>query len=466
MNSRIQIQYNVSSNTLIGDLSIKQILNEIKNGGDNLTKILRARKEGKGTPEYTRIKEKQLPSFIFNFTFADNTLWNDNIIQSTGLMYLDIDGFESYKELTSIKEELQSIPFIYAIWESLSQTGLGILIKVDGLTKDNYDYYKTYILNEYGYYSWDKNAFKKTQKTVLSYDEDLYLNEDAIALSYDDVSDYSDKVSLVPNITSIKERVFGTNDTFQDEHYTLKPQYINRKKLKMSTEPNFNTDEQYIIHEDKVPVNRIMINKNKIGEGHTNTMLSLMAVKVVDINDIQEDQIPLLIHTLKDLNRKGFKKQLSEPEITKIAYGAFKRKGEHKYQLDLKKVTFNSYAEMSVEEKMIIGREAGRKGKKDATFQKLIEHYTPAITQKELAEATGKGIATVKRHWKELKNTINMMEEAIADTNTTIDDTSIQEPLKVVYNDYEEELIIYINPEILYKPFVNFSRVTRYLEAA
>jgi hypothetical protein len=151
MKSRIQIQHNVSSNTLIGDLPIKQILKEIKNGGDNLSKILKARNEGKGTLEYTKIKEKQLPSFIFNFTFTDNHLCNNNIIKSTGLMYLDIDGFTSYKELFRIKEELQSIPFIYAIWESLSQTGLSILIRVEGLTESNYDCFKAYIMNEYGY---------------------------------------------------------------------------------------------------------------------------------------------------------------------------------------------------------------------------------------------------------------------------------------------------------------------------
>lgn len=82
--------------------------------------------------EYDLIK-RQLPCFTLNFSFRDRKL-NSNIDEPTGFIYIDVDG------ITDIDF---SNEYIFASWLSLSETGRGILVKVDGLTLENF---KDYLL--------------------------------------------------------------------------------------------------------------------------------------------------------------------------------------------------------------------------------------------------------------------------------------------------------------------------------
>lgn len=467
MKIQIQTQECVSSNQ-INDItiSIEQVLDLIETGSTitNQLHIATAREHGKGTVEYTRIKTHKLPSFLFNFNFGNGSLANKNIISSTGLFYADIDNVGS-GQIEHLKEELSNIPYVLAVWKSLSENGLSVLFKVSGLDTNNYNEFKDYILNTYTQFNWDLNAFKKIQKTVLSYDYNLYRNLDCKSLSYSTVKNsvYINNPPFTINIDTIKEKVFIVNGGLQNnkEHYTLKPQYINKKKLKTSTEANFNTDEVYIIHTDKVLVNRIYLTKQKVQDGNTNSIMSLWAVKLVDINDLNEEDLPVLLVTLQSLNLKGCQKKLDEKELTKIAISALKRKGQHQYELYEKKVTFNSVAGFSVSEKMDIGRKAGKQSQKNKTLTTLKENYKTGMTAKALSEITGKGLRTIERYWKELKESVQPEITSI-ESNTAIikqiqpkDDISIQNTPECSIS----ELYVYVNPDIIDKSEVAFTRV-------
>lgn len=108
-------------------LAIEDVLQIIKNGDEHLHIINTARFYGKGSTIYDNIKTNLLPSFRFNFLFEDSAS-NKNIISSTGLIYLDVDGVDS----------IPTNDYIFASWKSLSNTGFGLLVKVDNLTLDNY----------------------------------------------------------------------------------------------------------------------------------------------------------------------------------------------------------------------------------------------------------------------------------------------------------------------------------------
>jgi hypothetical protein len=86
VNYTISQYKNVKSPTIERLTSLEEILFSIKNGDVNLEQILIARKAGKGSEEYSRIKTEVLPTFRFNFMFAI-TANNANITAPTGLIY-------------------------------------------------------------------------------------------------------------------------------------------------------------------------------------------------------------------------------------------------------------------------------------------------------------------------------------------------------------------------------------------
>ncbi|KFF75994.1 hypothetical protein HX13_01160 [Chryseobacterium sp. P1-3] len=152
-----------------GEIDIYDFLDRVKNPDVNIkNRIEQARScHSFDKRKYTLIKE-QLPCFTLNFSFRERKS-NNNIKEPTGFIYIDVDE--------KIDIDLSN-EYIFASWLSLSGTGRGILVKVDGLTKENIKY----VFNELSLIlkvPSDKRAVKATQFCVHSYDEDLYYNEDS-----------------------------------------------------------------------------------------------------------------------------------------------------------------------------------------------------------------------------------------------------------------------------------------------
>ena len=162
------------SSTVLGNITIDEFLNTIKEGNDSLDNIKEARlyySEDKGT--YNQIKTTKLPSYTLNFTF-NKVRRNNEIISSTGFIYLDVDG------CTVIDT---SNPLIFATWLSLSGTGRGILVQTKNINLKNFVYSYDAITKELGIAS-DIGARKPTQINVLSYDPDLYTNYESKVWEY------------------------------------------------------------------------------------------------------------------------------------------------------------------------------------------------------------------------------------------------------------------------------------------
>lgn len=83
----------------------------------------------KGTDEYENYKSKTI-TWTPNGTFSEYRR-KDCLINLSGFIYLDIDTDIDTKSLTAI-------PYVYAIWESFSGEGYGLLIKVTGINLYNY----------------------------------------------------------------------------------------------------------------------------------------------------------------------------------------------------------------------------------------------------------------------------------------------------------------------------------------
>lgn len=212
-------------------IQIEDWLALIKNS-QHTPQIEAARLLGKSNPIYKTIKES-LPAATLNFSFH-NSRKNSDICCSTGFFYIDFDT-QSREEAESLKLDLSNNPHIYAAWLSLSQLGIGALIKVEGITLDNFRSAYKQIAQELGI-EFDPMAVKATQANVISSDPQIYINTNSIPK----------KVSSINNKT--KTTILYLEDTFLPEFEV--PEFIitesDRVRFNLKvTLPTYNSDCDY-----------------------------------------------------------------------------------------------------------------------------------------------------------------------------------------------------------------------------
>ncbi|MGU3375092.1 BT4734/BF3469 family protein [Chryseobacterium sp. M5A1_1a] len=145
-----------------------------------------ARTLERGSEEYKKIKISKLPAITINFNFSDNYIVGKNVTESTGYLYIDVDG------MTEQDLEINTT-YVCAYWRSLSNTGLTLVVKVDGLTPDNFKIATQEIANALDL-PFDKRAISIDRLTVLSYDPNAYYNDNVEVFSIVELLAGSDMV--------------------------------------------------------------------------------------------------------------------------------------------------------------------------------------------------------------------------------------------------------------------------------
>lgn len=117
------------------------------------------------------------PNFLYRNTHEDI-----NIIRPTGLLYIDIDPKKG--QPFDFDPKILDKSKIYSYFKTFSGIGYGILVKVEGLTKENFKDTFHAICQDLGISQYfDKNARKASQYLALSYDPDVYFNPDSFLFS-------------------------------------------------------------------------------------------------------------------------------------------------------------------------------------------------------------------------------------------------------------------------------------------
>lgn len=152
---------------------VNVILERIKDGATkDLVKKIRAEKR---KPERNELK-KMLPAICFSGTFnkrADNAL-----IEHSGLICLDFDGYQKQKELLQDKENLSKNKYVYSVFISPSGNGLKVLVKIPADAENHTNYFNS--LEKY----FNSPYFDKTSKNISrvcyeSYDPLIHVNENS-----------------------------------------------------------------------------------------------------------------------------------------------------------------------------------------------------------------------------------------------------------------------------------------------
>ena len=152
---------------------VHSILDRIREGATKeLVKKIRAEKV---KAERNELK-KQLPAICFSGKF--NKREDKCLIEHSGLICLDFDGYEKQKMLLQDKEMLSKNKFVFAVFISPSGNGLKVLVKIPADPDNHTNYFNS--LEKY----FDSQYFDKTCKNVSrvcyeSYDPLIHINENS-----------------------------------------------------------------------------------------------------------------------------------------------------------------------------------------------------------------------------------------------------------------------------------------------
>lgn len=149
------------------------ILGRIKSGASKeLVKKIRSEKR---KAERNELKKK-LPAVCFSGKFTKRA--DSYLVEHSGLICLDFDGYTKSKDLLEDKENLSKNKFVYSVFISPSGNGLKVLVKIPADSDNHINYFNS--LEKY----FNSEYFDKTSKNVSrvcyeSYDPLIHINENS-----------------------------------------------------------------------------------------------------------------------------------------------------------------------------------------------------------------------------------------------------------------------------------------------
>jgi len=150
-----------------------QILERIKNGASKeLVKKIRLEKNKSERNEM----KKMLPSICFSGTF--NKRADTSIIEHSGLVCLDFDGYEKQKDLLQDKEMLTKNKYVFSVFISPSGNGLKVLVKIPKEIDNHINYFNS--LEKHFNSTYFDNTSKNISRVCYeSYDPLIHINENS-----------------------------------------------------------------------------------------------------------------------------------------------------------------------------------------------------------------------------------------------------------------------------------------------
>ena len=200
------------SKTVDETKSLDDIFNVIKTSGyiagcrnlKEYTEIGRKLLNEGNAPAYKMFKESRMPAIMTNALFEKGRKSTDpHSFQEVQYVMFDIDKMEDVVLwLEDLHENPSKYDMFYAAYISLSGNGLHILVAVRGLTDENFkDCYK-YIASEieiHYHLSVDMICCDIARLCILSYDPNIFINEQAEVLDAQEIMNTLKMFELIPD---------------------------------------------------------------------------------------------------------------------------------------------------------------------------------------------------------------------------------------------------------------------------
>ena len=174
------------------------ILERIKDGAGATKDLVKRIRLEKRKPERQELK-KQLPAICFSGTFNKRT--DASLIEHSGLICLDFDGYDKQKELLQDKESLSKNKYVFSVFISPSGNGLKVLVKIPADAENHTMYFNSlekYFASPY----FDKTSKNISRVCYESYDPLISINENSSIWDtieepeYTEVSKTRDKATI------------------------------------------------------------------------------------------------------------------------------------------------------------------------------------------------------------------------------------------------------------------------------
>lgn len=125
--------------------------------------------------------KKKLPAICFSGEFSER---NDNsLINHSGLICLDFDGYKSDSDLKSFREALEFDKYVMSAFISPSGRGLKVLVKIPESEGDHKKYFDT-LQDYFGVPEFDVTSKNISRVCYVSHDPDIYVRKDSAVWEY------------------------------------------------------------------------------------------------------------------------------------------------------------------------------------------------------------------------------------------------------------------------------------------
>ena len=151
------------------------ILERIKDGAGATKDLVKKIRLEKRKPERQELK-KQLPAICFSGTFNKRT--DASLIEHSGLICLDFDGYTKQKELLQDKESLSKNKYVFSVFISPSGNGLKVLVKIPA-DAENHTMYFNSLEKHFNSPYFDKTSKNLSRVCYESYDPLIAINENS-----------------------------------------------------------------------------------------------------------------------------------------------------------------------------------------------------------------------------------------------------------------------------------------------
>ena len=162
-------------------ISLVEALEGIKTGRwqDGVLDVRERLKTAETKADRSAIK-KQVPNFTVSGTFGNRK--DDSLIKHSGYIAIDLDYVD---ELPAVRQKLQTDRYVYAMFASISGKGLCVIMRIDGSQhKDEFARISAYFQDVYNL-EVDQSAKNVSRTRYVSYDPELWLNEEAIPFDWE-----------------------------------------------------------------------------------------------------------------------------------------------------------------------------------------------------------------------------------------------------------------------------------------
>jgi len=165
------------------------VLKRIKDGkSKELVKRIRAERNKNERNEL----KKGLPAVCFSGEF--NKRNDKSLVQHSGIICLDFDGYDSKKELRAHKEILSKDRFVYSAFVSPSGNGMKVLVRVPA-DADNHVNYFNALQKHFDSPHFDKTCKNLSRVCYESWDNAIYINDNSSLWDKIDEPEYRELVT-------------------------------------------------------------------------------------------------------------------------------------------------------------------------------------------------------------------------------------------------------------------------------